>query len=86
MRLEGEHRGGQAGSRGGRRQTSEQCAMAKMYAIEVAYGEDGGTVRCRRETAIDDHRARVGTDKTCDYNQFRALPAGAGLFSRLRQE
>jgi hypothetical protein len=46
MRLEGEDRCRQAGLGCSRRQAGEQRTMAKMYAIEVAYGEDGGTVRC----------------------------------------
>jgi hypothetical protein len=46
MRFEGEHGRRQAGVRCGRRQTGEQRAMAEMHAIEVAYGQDGGTGRC----------------------------------------
>jgi hypothetical protein len=46
MRFEGEHCRRQAGVDSSRLQTGEQRAVAKMHAIEVAYGQDGGTGRC----------------------------------------
>jgi hypothetical protein len=75
VRLEREHGSRQAGVRRGRRQAGEQRTMTEMYAIEVADGQYGGTVRCAGKTAIDEHRGQVRAKKTCNYNQFRAPSA-----------